>query len=171
MTGTERHRPDGSRVSALRFAADGPYSPLQSGSGYWRYVPEPASGTVRFITGYDYRGWPGPLGALVDRWCVRPLTGWLTAWSFDRLRLWAERGITPEESLARACAEVSLRLLPAALCLFGAGRPLLAAAVLPLTFLPPPLPTTPAARRCVRRPRARHDVAAPPRALLELEGP
>jgi len=27
---------------------------------------------------------------------LRRLIGWLTAWSFDRLRIWAERGEEPE---------------------------------------------------------------------------
>lgn len=31
-----------------------------------------------------------------------PLIGWATAWSFDRLRLWIERGIPPEVSRDRA---------------------------------------------------------------------
>jgi hypothetical protein len=29
----------------------------------------------------------------------RPLLGWATAWSFDRLRLWIERGVAPASSL------------------------------------------------------------------------
>src|ERR1051325_8087873 len=36
----ERVRPDGTRTSALRFASKHPLSPIRSGSGYWRYVPE-----------------------------------------------------------------------------------------------------------------------------------
>ena len=93
-TGTsvgERHRPDGTRTSALRFTTRDRLSPLGDGRGYWRYVPT-GSG-MRFITGYDYRpGW----GRLVDRLVMRRLIGWMTAWSFDRLRLWAETGVPPE---------------------------------------------------------------------------
>lgn len=81
---------DGSRTSALRFATADPLSPIRSGRGYWRYVPD--GDGVRFITGYDYApGW----GKVVDR-LARPVLGWATAWSFDRLRVWAERGEPPE---------------------------------------------------------------------------
>ena len=93
-TGTslgERHRADGTRTSALRFTTPDRLSPLGPGRGYWRYVPT-ADG-VTFVTGYDYEpGW----GRVLDRLVVRPLVGWLTAWSFDRLRLWAEDGVEPE---------------------------------------------------------------------------
>ncbi|WP_147944595.1 hypothetical protein [Microbispora sp. CSR-4] len=90
----------------------------------------------------------------------RPLIGWATAWSFDRLRLWLETGQTPERSLWQALAEVCLRTLttaiaiattPAAVaCLIGAAAALL-----------PPLPSTPAARRCLRRPPDRQAATAP----------
>jgi hypothetical protein len=93
-TGTslgERHHADGSATSALRFTTSDPLSPLGDGRGYWRYVPT-ADG-VRFITGYDYTpGW----GAFADRVLLRRLIGWMTAWSFDRLRIWAETGVPPE---------------------------------------------------------------------------
>ncbi|WP_404313342.1 SRPBCC family protein [Agrococcus terreus] len=86
----ERAGADGSRTSALRFATDDPLSPIRSGRGYWRYVPDGDS--VRFITGYDFE--PG-MGRVVDL-VARPLLGWATAWSFDRLRIWLERGEAPE---------------------------------------------------------------------------
>ncbi|MGN6409107.1 MAG: SRPBCC family protein [Curtobacterium sp.] len=86
----ERHRADGTRTSALRFATDDRLSPIRAGRGYWRYVPT-ADGRTRFVTGYDYdSGW-GPLDLV-----VRPLLGWATAWSFDRLRTWLEGGAEPE---------------------------------------------------------------------------
>jgi hypothetical protein len=85
----ETARPDGSRTSALRFSTRDPWSPIRAGRGYWRYTSD-AAGT-RFVTGYDYdEGW-GPLDVI-----VRPLLGWATAWSFDRLRIWIERGEAPE---------------------------------------------------------------------------
>lgn len=94
-TGTsigERRRPDGSRTSALRFTTADRLSTLGDGRGSWRYVPTPEG--VRFITGYDYApGW----GRLLDRMGIRWLLGWLTAWSFDRLRIWAETGQPPEQ--------------------------------------------------------------------------
>ncbi len=81
---------EGSRTSALRFATSDPLSPIRSGRGYWRYVP--AGDGVCFVTGYDYvPGW----GRLLDR-VARPALGWATAWSFDRLRIWAERDEPPE---------------------------------------------------------------------------
>lgn len=87
----ETRRPDGTRTSALRFATADRLSPIRSGRGYWRYVPD--GGRVRFLTGYDYTpGW----GRALDR-LARPLLGWATAWSFDRLRIWAERGEPPEQ--------------------------------------------------------------------------
>jgi hypothetical protein len=95
----ERSRPDGTRTSALRFTTADRLSPLGEGRGYWRY--EPTDDGVVFTTGYDYApGW----GALADR-VVRPLVGWMTAWSFDRLRIWAERDEPPERwPLASALA-------------------------------------------------------------------
>ncbi|MDH6146004.1 hypothetical protein P3T35_008066 [Kitasatospora sp. GP30] len=167
ITTADRCRPDGSRISALRFRADSALSPLGEGAGYWRYRADPTG--VRFSTGYDYRPWPGRLGAAADRWCVRPVVGWLTAWSFDRLRLWAERGIPPERSRRQATAEVMARssaVVLAALLLGPAGGlPLLA-----LVLLLPPLPGTPAARRCRRQPASR-DGARAPHLLTTLEDP
>ncbi|GAA4668479.1 hypothetical protein GCM10025780_09020 [Frondihabitans cladoniiphilus] len=93
-TGTalgEKVRPDGTRTSALRFDTTDRLSPLRDGRGYWRYVP--TDGGVRFITGYDYL--PG-FGSAADR-ILRPLILWMTAWSFDRLRIWAETGVAPEK--------------------------------------------------------------------------
>jgi hypothetical protein len=86
----ERRGRDGARTSALRFATDDALSPIRAGRGYWRYVPLD-DGRTRFLTGYDYdSGW-GPLDLV-----VRPLLGWVTAWSFDRLRIWLERDEPPE---------------------------------------------------------------------------
>ncbi|MEV1130790.1 SRPBCC family protein [Agromyces sp. NPDC049794] len=89
----QRTGADGSSTSALRFTTDDPWSPLRSGRGYWRYVPTAAG--VRFITGYDYEPGFGRIGYVVDR-LIRPLVRWMTAWSFDRLRIWAETGVPPE---------------------------------------------------------------------------
>ncbi|MCR2761968.1 SRPBCC family protein [Microbacterium sp. zg.B48] len=87
----ERSRPDGTRTSALRFSTTDRFSPIRSGRGYWRYAPVEGERT-RFTTGYDYTpGW----GRLLDK-VARPLLGWATAWSFDRLRIWIECGEEPE---------------------------------------------------------------------------
>lgn len=52
----------------------------------------PTPDGVRFITGYDYAPGFGRVADLV----IRPLVRWMTAWSFDRLRIWAETGTEPE---------------------------------------------------------------------------
>ncbi|MFD9845631.1 hypothetical protein [Streptomyces parvus] len=167
-TGTsagERERADGERVSALRFASPERLSLLAEGSGYWRYVPT-ADG-IRFLTGYDYRTRWGRFGAVAERLAFRPLMGWATAWSFDRLRLWCERGVSPARSLTYALTEVLVRLL-----FVAAALPFGPVAVLPAALaalLARPSPLTPAARRCLRRPPGRP--AAAPSLLARLERP
>lgn len=90
----EKRAAEGSRTSALLFTTEDPLSPLGMGRGYWRYIPE--GDGVRFITGYDYApGW-GWFGRIADPLITRRLVWWLTAWSFDRLRIWAEDGTAPE---------------------------------------------------------------------------
>jgi hypothetical protein len=179
----EKERPDGTGTSALRFASPHPLSLIAEGSGYWRYVPDGAG--VRFLTGYDYRPRWGRPGALADRVLFRPLMGWATAWSFDRLRLWLERDISPERALRRWLAEAVVRgLIVVAACAglaYGAlGEPagvlaplalfataVLAVSAVPAALLVPPLPGTPSARRCVRQAPAR---ARAPRLLATLKG-
>ena len=90
---------DGERTSALRFWSNSPWSLIRAGSGYWRYVP--VGDGVRFLTLYDYDTRHGRVGKLVDGIAFRPLLGWATAWSFDRLRLWLERGVEPELAFER----------------------------------------------------------------------
>lgn len=98
----ERDRADGSRWSGLRFWARDRRSLIDAGAGYWRYVPTVDG--VRFLTRFDYRPRWGRLGEALDRRVFRPLFGWATAWSFDRLRLWLEKGIAPERSRNQAIA-------------------------------------------------------------------
>jgi hypothetical protein len=90
----------GQRTSSLKFWSEDPKSLIKTGSGYWKYVPNESS--IRFFTWYDYETRFGPFGKLIDRCLFRPLLGWATAWSFDRLRLWIEKGIPPETSRDRA---------------------------------------------------------------------
>ncbi len=166
----EKRRPDGTRVSALRFASRHPLSPIAEGRGYWRYIPD--GDGVRFLTGYDYRPRWGRPGRIADRLVFRPLMGWATAWSFDRLRLWCERGLTPERTLRRALAGAAARSLAMGLAVALAVKTTPAAAV-PVAIaaiLLPPSPGTPSARRCLRRPPAR-TAAAPPALLNSLERP
>lgn len=168
---------DGRRVSVLRFASAHPLSLLAEGSGYWRYVP--TTDGIRFLTGYDYRPRWGRFGAVADCRVFRPLMGWATAWSFDRLRLWCEHGVSPARSLAHGVAEVAVRLLATAGVLaLTALLGLPAVAALPpavLLFLVPPLPRTPAARRCLRKPPGRQATSAgtqtAPALLATLERP
>ncbi|GLW44397.1 hypothetical protein Stsp02_00590 [Streptomyces sp. NBRC 14336] len=180
----ERERPDGTRTSALRFSSPHPLSLLAEGSGYWRYIPD--GDGVRFLTGYDYRPRWGSLGALADRLLFRPLMGWATAWSFDRLRLWLEHGITPERARRNWLAELTVRALVIAFACTGLGLesvllllgpfaasaaylcPLLLAAAVCAALFKSPLPTTPAARRCLRQPPTS---TRAPRLLRTLENP
>ena len=90
----------GTRTSSLRFWSAHPLSLIEEGSGYWKYVPQPGADTLRFFTWYDYRPRFGLLGRGADL-VFRPLIGWATVWSFDRLRLWAEEDVAPE--LVRTC--------------------------------------------------------------------
>jgi hypothetical protein len=100
----------GQRTSALKFWSDDSKSLIREGSGYWKYTP--AADNIRFITAYDYTVRYGALGRIFDRLIFRPLLGWATAWSFDRLRLWLEQGLNPgvvfRQSLVYATARVAL---------------------------------------------------------------
>lgn len=89
-------RPGGSRISVLRFASANPLSLISAGTEFWHYTP--VGDGVRFVTGFDYGTRWGRFGRAADR-LLRPLFGWMTAWSFDRLRIWLETGMPPEEQL------------------------------------------------------------------------
>ncbi len=91
---------DGTRTSALKFGSEDRRSLIRSGSGYWKY--EQVEDEVRFITGYDYEVRWGVIGLAFDRIVFRPLMGWATAWSFDRLRLWIEAGVEPHRAARQA---------------------------------------------------------------------
>jgi hypothetical protein len=103
----------GGRTGARKFGSTDRRSLIREGSGYWKYVPVGGDGDgpprTRFLTAYDYDVRFGAVGRLVDRWMFRPLVGWATAWSFDRLRLWVERGIDPATSMRRSLANVVAR--------------------------------------------------------------
>jgi hypothetical protein len=104
---------NGSRTSALSFWSDDSKSLISRGSGYWHYIP--AGTSVRFLTWYDYSTRFGAIGSIIDQVMFRPLIGWATAWSFDRLRLWIELGIPPETSFRMAiihgCARLSVAFI------------------------------------------------------------
>jgi uncharacterized membrane protein YphA (DoxX/SURF4 family) len=150
VTGTgesvgERLGADGNASSALRFASGNWWSLIREGSGYWKYVP--VLNGVRFLTWYDYEVRFGRLGRVVDAAAFRPLTGWATAWSFDRLALWVEDGQTPEVSMmvafVYAVARVTIALVwiwhglvPKLLFHAIDEKRMLAEAGLPVTILP-----------------------------------
>lgn len=144
----ERRRPDGGCTSALMFASDHPLSVIDEGSGYWRYLPH--GEVVRFATGYDYRPRWGALGRVVDATIVRPIMRWATAWSFDRLRIWAETDLSPEAARDRALLTVGARATAAAAAFLV--HPALGLAVTVAALVLPPSRSVPAARRCRRRP-------------------
>jgi hypothetical protein len=101
------------RTSALKFWSTDSRSLIREGSGYWKYVP--TDDGIRFLTRYDYDSRFGTAGAAIDRFVFRPLMGWATAWSFDRLRLWIEHGVDPavsmQRSLIQAVARTSLAMI------------------------------------------------------------
>ena len=98
---------------------------------------------------------------------MRPLVGWLTAWSFDRLRLWHATGLAPEAATRRALGVAGCRL--AVLVVAAAGPRRRALPLLGLALLPSPV-QVPRARRCRRRPPHPRD-ARPPGALATLRAP
>jgi hypothetical protein len=103
----DRDLADGSRSSALRFWSDDAKSLIREGSGYWKYVPD--HGAVRFLTRYDYAPRLGAPGRWLDALLFRPLLGWATAWSFDRLRRWLEEGVEPAAALRQALVHAVAR--------------------------------------------------------------
>ena len=101
------------RASALRFWSNDRRSLIREGAGYWKYAQ--TDDGVRFITQYDYQVRGGALGRVIDRLLFRPLMGWATAWSFDRLRRWLESGRDPESArrqfLAHGIARCAVALV------------------------------------------------------------
>lgn len=91
----------GERSSALTFRSADPRAIIREGNGYWRYIPR-EDGSVRFLTEYNYETRWHRFGTVIDDLFFRPLLGWATAWSFDRLRLWVEEGRMPEDSIQLA---------------------------------------------------------------------
>jgi hypothetical protein len=91
---------DNSRSSSLKFWSNHPLSLISIGSGYWKYIQEEDG--IKFLTLYQYETRFGILGKLVDTIIFRPLMGWATAWSFDCMRLWLEKGIHPKTSYQKS---------------------------------------------------------------------
>ena len=111
-----RDSTDGSSTSALKFGSDEPLSIIREGSGYWKYIP--TDDGVRFLTWYDYRTRFSAVGAYFDRLIFRPLIGWATAWSFDRLRLWLEQDVAPEQAIRQWLIHTISRVALAAVFIY-----------------------------------------------------
>lgn len=111
----------GRRTSALKFWSDDPKSLIREGAGYWQYLP--TQDGIRFLTSYDYRVRFGVLGRVFDALLFRPLLGWATSWSFDRLRLWIEKGIDPAVSLHRSLLHALARAAVAGVWVYQGAIP------------------------------------------------
>jgi hypothetical protein len=140
-----REEATGVRTSALKFWSADSKSLIEEGSGYWQYIP--AENGVRFLTWYDYRTRFGAVGRLVDRVLFRPMLGWATAWSFDRLRLQIDRGLEPRVALRlsaiHACSRLAIAfiwlwqgLLPKLLFNDAGERAMIAASHLSTALVP-----------------------------------
>lgn len=99
---------DNHHTASLKFWSDDRKSLILKGSGYWNY--EQHLGHVRFRTRYNYQTRFGFPGRLFDRLIFRPMLGWATAWSFDRLRLWIEKGIDPSTSTMNSAVHALARM-------------------------------------------------------------
>lgn len=88
---------NGESTSVLKFSSGSKISIIKQGSGYWKYVPEP--GGIKFFTGYDYETRWGLFGELIDKFIFRQLMIWATAWSFDCLKNWIEKGLHPRQAI------------------------------------------------------------------------
>ncbi|TXK83542.1 DoxX-like family protein [Paenibacillus sp. N3.4] len=95
---------DDVRTSVLKFSSDQSLSLIREGAGFWKYIP--TDGGVRFITRYDYQTRFGKVGEWFDQLIFRPMMGWATAWSFDRLRLSLEKEISPRVSFSRSLTDL-----------------------------------------------------------------
>lgn len=96
------------RTSALRFWSNDAKSLIREGSGYWKYIAGDQG--IRFLTWYDYTTRFGIPGRIFDLLVFRPLLGWATAWSFDRLRLWIEKSIPPAVSFRHSLIHTIVRI-------------------------------------------------------------
>lgn len=101
---------NGESTSVLKFSSDSNISIIKEGSGYWKYKPE--SDGIKFYTGYDYSTRWGAVGNVIDKYIFRKLMIWATAWSFDCLKNWVEKGWHPKLAIS-----AQLTVFLASLCL------------------------------------------------------
>ena len=83
----------------MKFWTDNQLSLIQMGRGYWKYTPN--NEYIHFETQYDYDTRFGRIGNVIDSYVFRPLLGSATAWSFDALKLWLEKGLHPRLLMRR----------------------------------------------------------------------
>ncbi|HGH7179599.1 hypothetical protein DXB51_21820 [Bacillus cereus] len=95
----EIRKETGERISSLKFWTDNQLSLIQMGRGYWKYTPN--NEYIHFETQYDYDTRFGRIGNVIDSYIFRPLLGSATAWSFDALKLWLEKGLHPKLLIRR----------------------------------------------------------------------
>ncbi len=95
----EIRKETGERISSLKFWTDNTLSLIRIGRGYWKYTPHKEC--IHFETQYDYDTRYGRIGNVIDSYMFRPLLGWATAWSFDALKLWLEKGLHPRLLIRR----------------------------------------------------------------------
>ncbi|MEF7559702.1 DoxX-like family protein [Bacillus thuringiensis] len=95
----EIRKETGECISSLKFWTDNTLSLIQIGRGYWKYTPRKEH--IHFETQYDYDTRYGRIGNVIDFYMFRPLLGWATAWSFDALKLWLEKGLHPRLLIRR----------------------------------------------------------------------
>ncbi|NSL65758.1 DoxX-like family protein [Bacillus toyonensis] len=95
----EIRKETGERISSLKFWTDNTLSLIRIGRGYWKYTPHKEC--IHFETQYDYDTRYGRIGNEIDSYMFRPLLGWATAWSFDALKLWLEKGLHPSLLIRR----------------------------------------------------------------------
>jgi len=88
---------NGESTSVLKFSSDSKISLIKQGSGYWKYIPQKEG--IKFYTGYDYETRWGLFGKVIDKFIFRPLMVWATAWSFDCLKNWIEKGLHPKQMI------------------------------------------------------------------------
>lgn len=95
----EIRKETGERISSLKFWTDNTLSLIQIGRGYWKYTPRKEH--IHFETQYDYDTRFGRIGNVIDFYMFLLLLGWATAWSFDALKLWLEKGLHPRLLIRR----------------------------------------------------------------------
>lgn len=111
-----RREDGGRRASSLKFWSDDPKSLIKVGSGYWKYIQ--TENGIQFFTWYTYQTRYGMPGKLFNAFIFEPLMSWATAWSFDRLRLWIEKSISPELSMCNSLIHGLARLTLALIWLY-----------------------------------------------------